>query len=507
MANTINVPRSHLIMGLCLPLAVLLGYFLAQPIESGSFTVVVLVLCLLCVPLFMKWHHPLLILSWNAAANPLFLPGRPSLWMVMGGISMFFAVLSRSVNANRRFVQVPTITKPLLVFLAVVIGTAMFTGGMGIRSLGSERYGGRGYFFILATVCAYFGFTSHQIPLQKAGVYVAMFFLPGLTSLLGDLAFAAGPKLYFLTAIFVPDAGIEQVGAINTTPGMLRLGAFALAAAAVYGWLLARYGIKGVFELRRPWRLLLLVVSASACAVSGYRSSLILLLLTFTCLFCFEGLFRTRLFPILATFLITIGLLVVPQAEKLPLMAQRTLSFLPVVPLDPIARQSAQASTEWRLEMWKQVLPQVPRYLLKGKGYALDPNDLFMAQQSAFRGFSIQATGSMVAGDYHNGPLSVIIPFGVWGLISFGWLLTAGFKLLYYYHRFGDPALQRINTFLLSAFLAKILFFVFIFGALYSDLVSFIGLLGLGISLNGRPTRFEPETSQEFLTIVPERVY
>src|SRR6186997_1829434 len=114
MANTINVPRSHLIMGLCLPLAVLLGYFLAQPLESGSIAVVVLVLSLLSVPLFMKWHHPLLILSWNASANPLFLPGRPCLWMLMALISLFFAILSRSVNSNRRFIQVPSMTKPLM---------------------------------------------------------------------------------------------------------------------------------------------------------------------------------------------------------------------------------------------------------------------------------------------------------------------------------------------------------------------------------------------------------
>src|SRR6478609_34797 len=114
MANTINIPRTHLIMGLCLPMAVLLGYFLAQPMESGSIAVVVLVFSLLCFPLLMKWHHPLLVLSWNASANPLFLPGRPCLWMVMALISLFFAVLSRSVNPNRRFVQVPSITKPLL---------------------------------------------------------------------------------------------------------------------------------------------------------------------------------------------------------------------------------------------------------------------------------------------------------------------------------------------------------------------------------------------------------
>ena len=48
MANTINIPKTHLILGLCLPLAVLLGYFVAQPLDSVSIGVVFMVLALLC---------------------------------------------------------------------------------------------------------------------------------------------------------------------------------------------------------------------------------------------------------------------------------------------------------------------------------------------------------------------------------------------------------------------------------------------------------------------------
>ena len=36
MANTFAVSRNHLIFGLCLPLAMLLGYLLAEPLESSS---------------------------------------------------------------------------------------------------------------------------------------------------------------------------------------------------------------------------------------------------------------------------------------------------------------------------------------------------------------------------------------------------------------------------------------------------------------------------------------
>src|SRR5438034_1347895 len=133
MANTtINIPRPHLIMGLCLPLAVLIGYFLAEPMESGSIAVIILVMAVLSVPLLMKWYHPLLLLTWNAVITPFFIPGRPVLWMIMGLIGLFFAVLNRAVSANRPFVNIPSITKSLLFLAAVVAGTAFLTGGMGL---------------------------------------------------------------------------------------------------------------------------------------------------------------------------------------------------------------------------------------------------------------------------------------------------------------------------------------------------------------------------------------
>jgi hypothetical protein len=495
-------------MGLCLPLAVLVGYFLAQPLESGSIAVVVLVLSMLCVPLLMKWHHPLLILSWNACANPLFLPGRPCLWMLMAFVSLFFAVLSRSVNSNRRFIQVPSMTKPLVFFAVIVLATAMVTGGIGVRSLGSERYGGKGYFYLIAAIGGYFAFSSQRIPSNKIGLYVSMFFLAGLTSLIGDFALLAGGPFKFLLFVFAPDDDVEKMRYSNATLGMVRLGALPVAAAAIYAWVLAKNGFKGSFVLGRPWRLGLLCIAFMACLASGYRSSLILFTLTLMFLFFLEGLHRTRLLPAMVGLVILIGAIVLPQAERLPLMAQRALSFLPAVPVNPVAKQSAEASTEWRVEMWKQVLPQVPKYFIKGKGYALDPNDLFMAQLSAFRGYGIQASGAVVAGDYHNGPLSVLIPFGVFGLIGFVWVVVAGVKLLYFYSRFGEPELRRVNTFLLAAFLAKVVFFTFVFGSLNSDLCMLLGMLGFAVSLNGAPDAVvEQETSPAPLTVFSERAY
>jgi hypothetical protein len=336
-----------------------------------------------------------------------------------------------------------------------------------------------------------------------------MFFLAGLTSVLGDIAIFAGGPFKFLLYVFAPDDGMAQMAGDSTlTSGMVRLGALPMAAASIYSWILARHGFRGAFELSKPWRLGLISLAMAACLASGYRSSLILFGLTVLFLFRFEGLHRTRVMPIMAGLSLLFGAIILPQADKLPLMAQRALSFVPAVPLNPLAKESAQASTEWRVEMWKQVLPQVPHYLLKGKGYALDPRDLFMAHLSAVHGFGIQAASAVVAGDYHNGPLSVIIPFGIFGMIGFAWVIVAGLRLLYYYSRFGDPELKRINTFLLAGFAAKLTFFVIVFGSLSSDLCTLLGMIGLAVSLNGAPqTEAEPETSAEPLTFVSERAY
>jgi hypothetical protein len=44
--------------------------------------------------------------------------------------------------------------------------------------------------------------------------------------------------------------------------------------------------------------------------------------------------------------------------------------------------------------------------------------------------------------------------------------------------------LKQVNTVLLSYFLAQSLFFFFVFGAFSSQLVVFLGILGLSVSLN-----------------------
>jgi hypothetical protein len=473
-------------MALCLPLAVILGYFLAEPLDSGSLAVVVFVMTIMAVPMMMKWHHALLAFSWNSVISPIFVPGRPTLWMIMGGCGLLFALLNRAVSPEHKFTHVASINRSIFFLLGVVLVTAMLNGGLGIRVLGGERYGGKAYFCILAAVMGYFAFCSQRIAVEKAPLYVALFFLPGLLPLLSDLAVRAGPAASPIFYLWQPGSPLEATQPDIINSGISRVTGFTFAGTAFYCFLLARYGFRGVFNWKKPIRLMGFAIALGLCLACGFRSILILFGFTCVALFFLEGLHRTKWLPAS----IGIGLLcaaaLFPFAEHLPKTIQRTISFLPVE-VDPLVKLDTEGSTEWRLDMWRDVLPEVPKYLIKGKGYSFDPDDLFWTHlRQHARGVDLSHAGAVLANDFHSGPLSVIIPFGIFGVIGFLWFLGAGMQYLWRCITYGNPELRRTNTFLLAFFIGKTALFFIIFGSLYTDLFGFTGILGLAVSLNGR---------------------
>jgi hypothetical protein len=469
-----------------------MGYLLAEPLESTSLSLLLMIVSGLVVPVLLRWYHPLLILSWNMSLYLGFLPGSPQLWGLMSLLGLGFAVLNRSVNPEFRFAHVTEITLPLLTLMLVVIATALSTGGIGLRVLGSQTVGGKGYFYLAAAAAGYFALSSQAVPRHRVRLCVALFFLPGVTAIVSRLVQAAGPSASFLFLFFPPEEDIGALGSDQSFElGLTRASGLMPMAMAIFCWVLARHGVTGVFNFTRPWRMAILMGAAILGTFGGFRSALLLMSITFLILFCVENLWGTRIFLILLIGMTLSGVLLAGFADKLPLTMQRSLSFLPVE-IDPVTRASAQDSTEWRLEIWKATLPQVPQYFFKGKGYSISGDDIYMSHESTYRGLTAQWEGAALAGDYHNGPLSVLIPFGIWGLAAFVWLLVAGTRFLYTNFRASPPELQRINAFLLALFLARIVFFLFVFGTLHGDLYQFVGILGLSVALNVSGQRPNP---------------
>src|SRR5207253_8976013 len=188
----------------------LVGYLLATPTDLMSFVGVGLVLLALCIPLLLRWHSPALILAWNANMIVFFLPGQPALWMLLAGMSLFFAVLASVMDKQIRFQNVPSLTWPLLFLGFVVLVTAKLTGGIGLHSLGGGTYGGKKFVFVLAAMVGYYAISSQRIPPDKAARYIGLYFLSTITAVASNLIYLAGPSFYALYLFFPTDNALGQ---------------------------------------------------------------------------------------------------------------------------------------------------------------------------------------------------------------------------------------------------------------------------------------------------------
>jgi hypothetical protein len=403
--------------------------------------------------------------------------------MGMAALSLLMSVLQHMLNRDQRFLWVPSITLSLIFLGLVVMVTARMAGGFGLRAFGSYVHGGRRYFSLLIAIMGYFALTGRRIPPERAFLYVSLFFVGYATLAIGSLAGTISPVFNFLFLLFpVEDLAALRNDPVGATSLIMRSGGLNMLGWGVLCAMLARYNLQGVLDMRRPLRLLFFAGFVFIGALGGFRSMMVQLFLLTGALFWLEGLYRTRALPVATTMALLGGALLMGLAPHLPRSVQRSLAFLPI-DIDPAVKLDAHYSNEWRLRMWEEVLPEVPHYLVLGKGYGFDPKDVDIARIS-LRSTST-AEGTELVGDYHNGPLSVIIPFGIFGTIGFFWFLMASGRVFYLNYKYGDAALKTINTFLFAFYIAKFIFFMTIFGSLYVDLAAFAGIVGLSISLNG----------------------
>ena len=478
MTNPANAMRMLITYVIIIPLAILVGYLLTDPLDFGTLGFFGLITILLLSPIFIRWYYPILVFSMGCPAICFFLVGRPPLWQAMALLGFGIVVVERTIS-SRRFHSVPVVTWPLLYIAAMAYLTARLTGGIGLHQLGGDTGGGKKYLPIFIGLAAYFALTSRVIPKEKRTLYIALWVLAGASQGIGELAALLGGPFHAFNLLF-PSA----LAAEGATVGTTRLGTLGQVFGTLLTYMLIRYGLRGIFLSGRLWRPAAFLLLFPFTMLGGFRSFLLGALAIYILLFFLEGLHRSRLMPLF----LLVGLLVTPPlaffSDQLPLTFQRSMSFLPLK-WDASVVTDADSSTLWRENMWAALWPRVPGYLLLGKGLSLNAEDFQMLGGGAFAG-QIQnidpGQGAYaISGDYHSGPLSTLIPFGIWGAIGILWLFAVSLFVAYRNYRYGDPELQTYNNFSLAATIWGVFAFFFIFGT-FDGAVS-DGAKGLGFSL------------------------
>jgi len=486
-------------------LALFFGYFLTG--LNGRFNldfsdplddVVVIMAAVLAFPLLLRWHYEMLLFSVNANMIVFFLPGQAPLWLSVVPLSFGIAILHRTLTKNTHFISVPQVTWSLLFLVAVIVVTGKMTG-LGLRTIGGDMYGGKRYVYLLFAILAYFALTARRIPPERAKWCIGLFLLGGVTNIIGDLLPYVPSWSYFIFWLF-PPSGTDIVRGLD--PDAVRFSGAYTAIGFVVMFMLAIYGIRGIFSGGKIGRLILFCILFPFGLLGGFRSYIIIFGVIFLVQFFLEGLYRTRLLPKLAAVVIIAIIALFPLTPRLPFAVQRALSVVPLpLQIDPAAQVDAQNSWDWRVKIWEAVVPQIPQYFWLGRGYlitALDYNFL-MGGDAAVHSAVAEDEGMTVSDDFHNGPLTILIPLGIWGAIGFLWFLFASARIFYANYRYSLPDLQTMNTFMFAAFISKAFYFLVIYGSFYGDLLQFTAWLGLSVSLNGgvcRPARARPIAPQ-----------
>jgi hypothetical protein len=305
--------------------------------------------------------------------------------------------------------------------------TTWIRNPVGVEAFQSDRVGGRPYFDVFVAFLAYLVMSRSSFTIRSARslplAMTATRMFDGTVALGLVLVPALIPfveSFYYCNTFALVD-GMAVVNPNRITPmeSTERLGYLAFIGYPLAQYLAARYSLKELFSIARPWRLVFLLVSIVFILLSGFRSALFSTATVFLTAIAYrEGLRGVVKLSLIGVVAVTFIAVANGTLFDLPRSAQRALSWLPGN-WDEFSKQEAQGSTEWRTQMWKAMLTTntyIDNHLL-GDGFGFKRRDLErMVWQQMYGGGEDQES-FMISGGVHSGPVSTIRYVGYVGLL------------------------------------------------------------------------------------------
>ena len=292
---------------------------------------------------------------------------------------------------------------PILLFMAWV-GMVFVLNPIGVGALGSNVGGGRFYFKLVLAFAAFLMLSSRKYSENDIRwifgfiIFGAFFSLAyGITSY-----FIAGPTID-------PTTGMVQEE-FYTWHQELSVPAFTIAFV-----MFARFTPREIFGLQKAWLAVLYLLCLLMVLVSGKRLAMVAMFIP-----PLVGAVLHRQFVYIfissAVAAVVLSVIVLGQGQwfRLPLVAQRTVSWLPG-DWDPELQNVRGGTDDWRAELRYWASENVRRDPLIGKGFAIDLNETISAilAQERGGGIDIQVAAYAIGRAWHNTWIGYAADFGV----------------------------------------------------------------------------------------------
>lgn len=395
----------------------------------------VLITCLLLGPRI--W---LLIPFLGSLHLTLMIPGRPSTIAVAQTLVVFFSLLmfmTRKLPIRLRFTELEV----WMFLLVLCVLQVYLRNPIGVNLFGSNQVGGRPYALFVVALIAALIMCGLVVPAKELRTALKLSIVGGI------LNFTIG----LISLFWFPLGYWFGVGGDETTSSRAQMKAIDTENASRIDFVrdVAHTLALTVSSFKNPlaacfsirWAPLI-IISLAFAGLSGYRNVVASVGMTYVVGTLYRGgvgaLFGSVLAGVAAVALLAVTNLAMP----LPPNIQRALSFLPGTWNERYVIDS-EGSTDWRVEIWQEVL-FTDRWIqnkIMGDGLGFSAAEL--ARQEALMveggserfgvsGFDFHRESILANGDYHSGPVSAVRTIGYVGLLV---MVLAQIRLVVHAHR------------------------------------------------------------------------
>ncbi len=453
-------------LGVVILTIALLGYFLAAN-SVMPFLALSGLVCLLILP-----YHPVIsvymsVSTFTSAFIMPFFPGRPYVWefaALLGWTGTVITIFLRKYPADsgQRLRENRWLFIGVLGYCVVLVVT-MFYRGVGFRILGTEQMGGRFYFQQLA--CAVFPFLFWLHPINEKTLTRLFTWQCVLTCtyLISDFAFSKG-QFYLLLQFFelANDAMNFELQALNL--GIRRYQSFYLVSQGFILLILTRVSLQEFLSPKGFGLVPLVLVFLGLGLLGGHRYLPVILGITLFLCAISQRFFNVKN-TLLALAVLGVSLFAsYAFADRLPLAAQRAISFFPGIEVSQNAKQDAVATLEMRRVLRKLGMEMAPQYFWVGRGFG----------QSATGDHSLRwdptgVTTHLNQGKFYNGFVGLMVNTGVFGTFFMLLILGSGsvlaWRVMRHIRTYGcADTFSRVCSLVASLWMGNAVAFLFLHG-------------------------------------------
>jgi len=351
-----------------------------------------------------------------------------------------------------------------MIIFALNMFMIMQLRGSGFAMLGGSVYGGTAYVSMFLSIVFYFASTRIHLCEQHVKTLLWMVLAGALVFSLVQIAATFFPSGFGWMTKFVGAQAEKIIEEQSREGGVVRWTAFSLVSYALIpiAYILCR---------RKSTRLVLIVLAFILVGMTGARSRIfqVGVLVFLAGIYFSKNRIKTLTVWALAGLLV-FGFLMI-AAPMLPRAVQRSVSSIPFIPVDAEIAERAAVSSDWRFDLWRDYcIPNIPKYLLVGRGIAHDITG-FAWLQSKWYGSS---EFFYFMGRYHSGPLTLLLDLGLAGFVSFTMffllVLKDSWSTVKKYAFKCDTLVKRYYVYLTLSMSFEVFNYYFIFGDIRGSL-------------------------------------